>query len=130
MEPNFNDSPWAASQLLAFLAIVEIDFNNPLWVASQIFAFLALIFSIWAWQVKEKVRLMLLVGTFSILLAVSASLLENYTLGVLFGLAGIRNFVFCYFEWRKKYGKLVIPWLPYFFAAVFIVAGAKNTANW
>jgi hypothetical protein len=99
----------------------------PQWIVSQIFAFFALIFSFWAWQVKEKMRVLLLVGTFSLLLAASASLLENYTLGVLFGLAGIRNFTFLIIDWRISKGANVPRWVQYFFAGVFIVATVTST---
>jgi len=106
---------------------IYVDFNNPLWIISQVFAFVALILSFWAWQVKDKVKLMLLVGLFSLFLAASASFLENYTLGVLFGLAAVRNFVFCYLDWRASKGRDVRSWLRYFFAAVFAVATITST---
>jgi hypothetical protein len=107
---------------------LDVNFSDPLWVASQIFAFFALILSIWAWQVKDKIRMMLLVGLFSLFLAISASFLENYSLGVLFGLAAIRNFVFCYLDWRVSKGKKVYSWLPYFFAGIFITSTVTATA--
>jgi len=98
---------------------LDFNFSDPLWVTSQIFAFFALVLSIWAWQIKNKIRMMLLVGLFSLCLAISASFLENYSLGVLFGLAAIRNFVFCYLDWRTSKGKSVYKWLPYIFAGIF-----------
>jgi len=97
------------------------------WVVSQIFAFFALIFSIWAWQIKNKVRMMFFVGIFSALLAISASFLENYTLGVLFGLAAIRNFVFCYIDHRVAKGDNIPRWISYAFAALFAVATIAST---
>ena len=106
---------------------MEINFNDPLWITSQVFAFFALIFSVWSWQVKEKIKMMFLVGTFSAFLAISASFLENYTLGVLFGLAAIRNFVFCYLDWRVSKGRKVAKWLPIFFAVVFATATISST---
>ena len=106
---------------------IEFNFSDPLWVTSQIFAFFALIFSVWSWQIKNKVKMMFMVGIFSALLAVSASLLQNYTLGVLFGLAAVRNFVFSYLDWRVSKGKKVAKWLPYFFAVIFAVSTITST---
>ena len=99
----------------------------PLWITSQVFAFFAFIFSVWSWQVKNKIKMMLLVGIFSAFLAISASFLENYTLGVLFGLAAIRNFVFCYLDWRVSKGKFVAKWLPYAFAGLFATLTIAST---
>ena len=107
---------------------MELNFNDPIWVISQIFAFFALVFTIWAWQVKNKIKMMLLVGLFSMFLAASASLLSNYSLGVLFGLAAIRNFVFCYLDWRVSKDKYVPKYLPYIFAGIFIVCTVTATA--
>ena len=107
---------------------LDINFSDPLWIVSQIFAFFALVLSIWAWQVKNKIRMMLLVGLFSLFLAISATFLENYSLGVLFGLAAIRNFVFCYLDWRVSKGKNVFKWLPYIFAGIFAVSTMTATA--
>jgi hypothetical protein len=106
---------------------IELRFDDALWITSQVFAFFALVFTIWAWQVKEKIKMMLLVGLFSLFLAISASLLENFTLGVLFGLAAIRNFVFCYLDWRTSKGKIVHNWLRYSFAALFAIATVSST---
>ncbi|MCL2838130.1 MAG: YgjV family protein [Oscillospiraceae bacterium] len=89
------------------------------WIVSQVFAFISFIFSFWSWQVKNKVRMMFLVGTFSAYLVLSAFFLENYTLTLLFGLAAIRNYVFCYLDWRVSTGKYVAKWLPYAFAGLF-----------
>jgi len=100
---------------------MEIRLDDPIWIASQVFAFLALIFAIWAFQVKAKIKLLLLTGVFSTFLAVSASLLENYTLGVLFGLAAIRNYVFMYVDMRIAKGKVVKKWIHYGLAIVFAV---------
>jgi len=103
-------------------------FSDPFWIASQVFAFIAFIFSVWAWQVANKIKMMFLVGIFSASLAISASFLTNFSLGVLFGLAAIRNFVFCYLDWRVSKEKYVPKWLPYFFACVFIVSTVTATA--
>ena len=106
---------------------MDFNFSDPLWIISQIFAFLALIFSIWSFQVKSKIKLLFLIGTFSVFLAISASFLENYTLGVLFGLAGIRNFVFCFIDWRISKGTKVPRWISYAFAVVFATATITST---
>ena len=63
--------------------------------------------------------MMILIGHASSALVVSAAFLTNYSLTVLFGLAAIRNYVFSYTDWRKKKGKHVAKWVPYFFAGVF-----------
>jgi len=106
---------------------MEINFSDPLWITSQVFAFLALIFSIWSFQVKNKIKMMLLIGLFSMFLAISASFLENYSLGALFGLAAVRNFVFCWLDWRESRGMRVLKWLRYALAAVFAVATVTST---
>jgi len=105
----------------------EIRFDQPLWIVSQVFAFFALVFTIWAWQVKNKVRMMMLVGLFSAFLAFSATLLANFTLGVLFGLAAIRNFVFCYLDMKVEQGIHVPKRIPYTWAAVFATATISST---
>jgi len=83
---------------------------------------------VWAFQVKKKIKLLLLTGIFSMFLAISASFLANYTLAVLFGLAAIRNYVFCYLDWRVSKGKKVSKWLQYSFAVVFAVATITATS--
>jgi hypothetical protein len=105
-----------------------LDINyTPIWWVSQFFAFLALIFSVWAFQVKEKIKLLLLTGIFSLFLAVSASLLENYTLGVLFGLAAVRNFVFSYLDWRIKQGVKIDVMIKYIWAGAFAFSTISAT---
>jgi len=101
--------------------------NNPVWWTSQVFALIALITFVWGWQIKNKVRMMTLIGIASTALVISASLLQNFSLGVLFGLAAVRNFVFAYLDWRKAKGKPVANWLPYAFAGVF--AASTITAS-
>jgi len=106
---------------------IEIRYEEPMWVVSQVFAFFALIFTIWAWQVKNKVRMMMLVGLFSMFLAFSATLLANFTLGVLFGLAAIRNFVFCYLDMKVEQGITVPKRIPYTWAVAFATATIAST---
>jgi len=96
--------------------------NNPVWWVSQVFALIALITFVWGWQIKNKVRMMTLIGIASTALVISAVLLGNFSLGVLFGLAAIRNFVFAYLDWRKAKGKYVAHWLSYFFAVIFAIS--------
>ena len=113
--------------LLEFLRSARrVDF--PIWIISQFFAYLALIFSVWAWQVKNKIKMMFLVGMFSLFLVISATLLWNYSLGVLFGLAAIRNFVFCFIDWRVAKGRKLPSWLAYAFAVVFAILTITATA--
>ena len=109
--------------------ILGMTVRVPIWIwgISQFFAFLALIFSIWAWQVKNKIKMMFLVGLFSTFLVISASLLGNYTLGVLFGLAAVRNFVFCGLDWRVSKGRNVPRWISYLFAVIFAAATITST---
>ena len=102
-------------------------FNDPMWWVSQGFAFLALIFFVWGWQIKNKTKMMVLIGLASTALAASAPFLGNYSLAVLFGLAAIRNFVFAYLDWRVSKEKHVAKWLPYFFAVIFAVSTITAT---
>jgi hypothetical protein len=122
--PKNADAPIIGSRNFVYS---EIRFDKPMWVISQVFAFFALIFTIWAWQVKNKVRMMMLVGLFSAFLAFSATLLANFTLGVLFGLAAIRNFVFCYLDMKVEQGIHVPKRIPYTWAAVFASATITST---
>jgi uncharacterized membrane protein len=96
-------------------------FSDPHWWISQAFAFIALICFVWGWLIKNKVRMMLLIGIASAALAASAPWLGNHSLAILFGLAAVRNFVFAYLDNRIVKGKFVAPWLKYFFAGVFAV---------
>ena len=96
-------------------------FEEPIWIISQFFAAIAFFFTIWAWQVSDKVKVLLLVGIFSTALAISATLLANFTLGVLFGLAAVRNFVFCYIDWKDRLGAFIPKWVRNGFAALFII---------
>jgi len=99
------------------------NLDNPLWWTSQAFAFVALVAFVWGWQIKNKVRMMILIGIASLALAASAPFLGNYSLAVLFGLAAIRNFVFAYIDWRALNGMdaKVKKTLTYSFAGVFAV---------
>jgi len=98
-----------------------------MWLISQGFAFVSMIFSIWSWQVKDKVKMMFLLGMFTSFFVMSAFLLQNYTLAILFGLAAVRNFMFCYLDWRVAKGKYVAKWLPWMFAAIFAVTTIGST---
>jgi hypothetical protein len=98
-----------------------------MFIVSQIFAFFAFIFSIWAFQVKGKVWLLLLTAIFSMFLAGSATFLQNFTLAVLFALAGIRNFVFCWYDSRQIKGFIVPMTTYYIWAVIFGVATIGST---
>jgi len=111
----------------AFHEIANVHIHDTSWRISQIFAFFSLIAMFWSFQIKNKLRMMLLNGVGTTLLAVSASFLGNWTLAVLFGQASIRNYVFCYFEWRKTKERPVAGWLWYFFAGVFTAAAIAST---
>ncbi|MCL2822171.1 MAG: hypothetical protein FWD86_03115, partial [Firmicutes bacterium] len=90
----------------AIARIVE-GAGDPMWWTSQAFALVAFVCFIWGWQIKNKIRMMFLVGIASAALAVSASLVENWSLGALFGLAAVRNFVFCTLDWYDSVTKRV-----------------------
>jgi hypothetical protein len=105
----------------------ERHWQSPMWRLSQVFAFYAFIFSVWSWQMKDKVKCLFLVGMFSWLLVASAALLGNWTLAILFGLAAIRNFVFCYFDWRGRRGKTVARKWYVRFAWVFAISTFGST---
>ena len=109
----------------AFSDIVNYRIYEPIWVVSQVFAFIALIFMVWSFQEKKKLKVMLLLGFGTFFLAVSASFLGNWTLAALFMQASIRNYVFWFFDWRVSRDKYM-PRKYYNIAAVifsvFIVA--------
>jgi hypothetical protein len=107
--------------------IINVHIYNPIWIVSQVFAFFALVTMFWSFQIREKLRMMLLLGLGTSFLAISAAFLDNWTLAVLFGIASMRNFVFCYFEWRGLKNRAVPKWLWYFFAFVFIGATVAST---
>ena len=111
----------------AFRDIVDYRIHETTWWISQVFAFMSLIVMFWSFQIKDKLKMMLLLGLGTTFLAISAAFLGNWTLTVLFALASIRNYVFCYFEWRALVERPVARWLWYFFAGVFIVATVAST---
>jgi len=102
--------------------------QRTIWIVSQIFAFIALIFMVWSFQEKKKLKVMLLLGFGTFFLAISAAFLENWTLAVLFAIASIRNYVFWFFDWRVSRGFNVPKSRYYFFAGVFITATVLTTA--
>jgi hypothetical protein len=100
---------------------------NPMWILSQVFAFIALVFMVWSFQCKEKLRVMLLLGFGTFFLALSAAPLANWVLASLFLQASVRNYVFFYFDWRVKRG-IATPRMWYNIAAVcFSVAIIAST---
>ena len=111
----------------AFRDIVDYRIHETVWWISQVFAFMSLIVMFWSFQIKDKLKMMLLLGLGTTFLAISAAFLGNWTLTVLFALASVRNYVFCYFEWRALVGRPVGKWLWYFFAGVFISATVAST---
>jgi len=106
---------------------MDFKFHDPMWVVSQVFAFFALVTMFWSFQIKDKLKMMLLLGLGTTFLSVSAALLGNWTLTVSFGIASVRNYVFCYFEWRALKERAVAKWLWYFFAGVFIFVTTGST---
>lgn len=110
-----------------FNDIVNIHVHNPIWIISQVFAFFALITMFWSFQIKDKLKMMLLLGLGTTFLAISAAFLGNWTLTVLFGVASVRNYVFCYFEWRGLKERPVRRLWWWFWAAVFIGATVVST---
>ena len=96
--------------------------SNPMWIVSQVFAFIALVFMVWSFQCKEKLRVMLLLGFGTFFLALSAAPLQNWVLASLFMQASVRNYVFFFFDWRVKRG-IHVPRTYYNVAAV-IFSGA------
>jgi hypothetical protein len=81
----------------------------------------------WSFQITDKIKMMLLLGLGTTFLAVSASFLGNWTLAVLFGLASVRNYVFCFLDIRLAKGKPTARWWWYFFGVVFITATLAST---
>lgn len=112
----------------AFNEIMTYSIHDNIWRISQIFAFIALIFMVWSFQEKKKLKVMLLLGFGTFFLAISAAFLENWTLAVLFALASIRNYVFWYFDWKVSKGHHVPKSRYYLFAVIFIFATALSTA--
>ncbi|MCL1842480.1 MAG: YgjV family protein [Defluviitaleaceae bacterium] len=112
---------------LEFYDIVNIHIHDNIWRISQVFAFFALITMFWSFQIKDKLKMMLLLGLGTTFLAISAAFLDNWTLTVLFGVASLRNYVFCYFEWRGLKGRPVRRAWWWFFAALFISATVFST---
>ncbi|MCL1878614.1 MAG: YgjV family protein [Defluviitaleaceae bacterium] len=107
--------------------IINIHSRNPIWIVSQVFAFFALITMFWSFQIKDKLKMMLLLGLGTTFLAISAAFLDNWTLTVLFGVASLRNYVFCFFEWRGLKGQPVARVWWWFWAVIFIVTTVVST---
>jgi len=110
-----------------FNQIIHYEIYNPMWITSQVFAFFALITMFWSFQIKNKLKMMLLLGLGTTFLAVSAALLGNWTLTFLFGLASVRNYVFCYFEWRGVVGRAVPRKIWTLMGVVFVLATLATT---
>ena len=111
----------------SFRYIIDYELHRPAWQISQVFAFFALITMFWSFQIKNKLKMMLLLGLGTTFLAVSAAFLGNWTLCVSFSIASVRNYVFCYFEWRALKERPVRRWLWFFFAGVFITVTLGST---
>jgi len=101
--------------------LTEAQASNPLWIVSQVFAFIALVFMVWSFQCKEKLRVMLLLGFGTFFLALSAAPLQNWVLASLFMQASVRNYVFFFFDWRVKQG-IHVPRKYYNIAAIIFSA--------
>jgi len=95
--------------------------SSPMWIVSQVFAFIALVFMVWSFQCKEKLRVMLLLGFGTFFLALSAAPLQNWVLASLFMQASVRNYVFFFFDWRVSRG-IHVPRKYYNIAAVIFSA--------
>ena len=111
----------------AFYRIVNYYVHLPTWWISQVFAFFSLITMFWSFQIKNKIKMMLLLGLGTTFLAISAAFLGNWTLCALFALASVRNYVFCYLDWRRSKGHHVAKSTYYIFAAIFISATVGST---
>ena len=111
----------------AFHDIRDYRIYETTWRISQFFAFWALVTMFWSFQIKNKLKIMLLLGLGTTFLSVSAAFLGNWTLMVLFGVASVRNYVFCYFEWRVLKDRPVARWWWWFFAGVFIGTTVAST---
>jgi len=105
----------------------NFQFTEPIWWVSQVFALICLVFFIWCFQVRNKVKMMALTGIGCLAFSISAALLQNYAISGLFFLAAVRNFVFSYFDWRVAKGKRMDKWLYLFFCGFFIVATVTST---
>jgi len=113
-----------------FARLFSLDnfrFTSWVWWISQFFALICLVFFIWCFQIRNKVKMMTLTGIGCMAFAVSAALLSNFAISGMFVLAGIRNFVFAYFDWRIAKGKRMDKWLYYFFCGFFIVTTIAST---
>ncbi|MCL1844894.1 MAG: YgjV family protein, partial [Defluviitaleaceae bacterium] len=106
---------------------VNIHIRNPIWIVSQVFAFFALVTMFWSFQIKDKLKMMLLLGLGTTFLSISAAFLGNWTLTVLFGVASLRNYVFCYFEWRGLKDRPVARKWWWIWAAIFIGTTVVST---
>lgn len=109
--------------------IITVSIYDNTWIASQIFAFFALVTMFWSFQIKNKLKMMLLLGLGTTFLSISAALLGNWTLCISFAIASVRNYVFCYFEWRGLKDRPVAKRVWYIWAAVFITATLGGTVT-
>ena len=114
---------WQYCETLGDYAYVTLppQASNPMWIISQVFAFIALVFMVWSFQCKEKLRVMLLLGFGTFFLALSAAPLRNWVLASLFMQASVRNYVFFFFDWRVKRG-IHVPRKYYNIAAIIFSA--------
>lgn len=112
-----------------FNHIMAVSIHDRTWIASQTFAFFALITMFWSFQIKDKLKMMLLLGLGTTFLSISAALLGNWTLTFSFAIASVRNYVFCYFEWRGIKERPVAKKVWYLWAGIFITATLGATVT-
>ncbi|MCL2375400.1 MAG: YgjV family protein [Firmicutes bacterium] len=110
-------------------------FTDPIWWVSQFFALICLVCFIWCFQIRNKIKMMVITGIGCLAFSLSALFISfsgvgginNLTIMALFFLAAVRNFLFAYFDWRISKGKRMDKWLYYFFCGFFIVATILST---
>ena len=100
----------------------ELTVSLPLWIIAQGILFVAIVLQVYAFQVRNKKKTLILAGLFSACTAVSSALLLNWVVFSLMTAAAVRNFVFAYLEHRKTTGKVTPQWVLRLLLVFFFVA--------
>jgi len=83
----------------------ELTVELPVWIISQIIGFIGVVLCVWSFQIKSKVKMLVLVGAANIFFGLAAGLLLNWVVFWLLLVAAIRSFAFSYLEQRRVRGK-------------------------
>jgi len=98
--------------------------NDGIWVASQCVGFVALALCVWALQIKDKPKMLIVNGIACSVICASLALLQNWVVLAILAVAAIRSFIYAYIEILRRRGKKIPTWLPYVIMVALMIATA------